>query len=124
MVVPGPEPRNVMLLLTKTKLPSAMVNVPGLRSTTCSDGHAAMALLIFVESSPPLGLRVAQTVVLFGIPPTESMPAICQFALALLSAGRRVPILPLPPPPEPGVVTAIGILRETLDDCCACTVIA
>src|SRR6516162_9143095 len=113
LVVPGPEPRNVMLLLTKTKLPSATVNVPGLRSTTCSDGHAAMALLMFVESSPPLGPRVAQTVVLLGIPPTESMPAICQFALALLSAGRT-----FPPPPEPGAVTAIGILRETLKSCC------
>src|SRR5690348_9578892 len=119
MVVPGPEPRNVMLLLIKTKLPSATVNIPGLRSTTCPDEHAVMALLMFVESSPPLGLRVAQIVVLFGIPPTESMPAIRQFALALLSAGRTPS-----PPPEAGAVTAIGILRETLEDCCACTVIS
>src|SRR5580692_7597699 len=106
MVVPGPEPRNVMLLLTKTKLPSAIVKVPGASSTTCPDGHAAMALLMCVESSapPPIGLTLAQTVVLFGIPPTESIPAICQFALALLSAGNRLPIMALSLPPELGDV--------------------
>src|SRR5580700_3395140 len=58
-----------------------------------------------VSSAPlPLGRTVAQTVVLFGIPPTESIPAICQFALALLSAGNRLPIMALSLPPELGDV--------------------
>src|SRR5579864_6422538 len=42
-----------------------------------------------VSSLPaPSGLTVLQTVVRFGMPPTESIPAICQFALASRSAGR------------------------------------
>src|SRR3954468_2543657 len=126
MVFAGPEPRNVMLLLTKTKLPSEIVNVPATSCTTCPDGQSAIALLMCVVSSapPPMGLTLAQTVVLFGIPPTESMPAICQFALALPLPGSRPPTPPLPLPPELGVVIAIGIFIETLDDCCACRVIS
>jgi hypothetical protein len=39
------------------------------------------------------GLTVAHTVVLFGMPPTESIPAELQFADAFRSAGSRL----LPP---------------------------
>src|ERR1700722_3176865 len=61
---------------------------------------------MFSESSapPPRGLTVAQAVVRFGMPPTESIPAICQFALASRSPGR------MPPPSLVGDATVIGIL--------------
>src|SRR5579863_744361 len=42
-----------------------------------------------VSSLPaPSGLTVLQTVVRLGMPPTESIPAACQFALASRSGGR------------------------------------
>src|ERR1700730_11063251 len=69
-----------------------MVNVPAARDTTWPSGQALMALLILAVSSwpPPRGLTVAQTAVRLGIPWTESMPAMCQFALAFRSAGSKL----------------------------------
>ena len=51
-----------------------------------------MAVLILLVSSRPFpsGLTVAQTVVRFGMPHTESIPAIRQFALAFRSGGSKV----------------------------------
>src|SRR3984893_85202 len=73
-------------------LPSLIVNVPAASDTTCPTGQLPMAVLILPVSSWPFpsGLTVAQTVVRFGMPPTESIPAICQFALASRSGGSRV----------------------------------
>src|ERR1700730_8492883 len=47
-------------------------------------------MLVVSSCPPPLGITVAHTVVRLGIPPTESMPAIFQFALASRSAGSRL----------------------------------
>src|SRR6516165_413826 len=42
---------------------------------------------------PPIGLTVGHTVVRFGMPPTESSPAMRQLALASRSTGRMLPPL-------------------------------
>src|SRR3954451_22257833 len=47
-----------------------------------------------VSSRPlPSGLMIAHTAVRLGMPPTESIPAICQFTLASRSDDRRLPAL-------------------------------
>src|SRR4029079_9158273 len=45
-------------------------------------------MLVVSSLPPPRGLTVAHTVVLLGIPPTERIPAIRQFAPASRSGGR------------------------------------
>src|SRR6185437_12912873 len=56
-----------------------------------------------VSSLPaPSGLTVLQTMVRFGMPPTESIPAACQFGLASRSAGR------MPRPSLSGEATAVA----------------
>src|SRR3954454_23572338 len=50
--------------------------------------------MLDVSSRPfPSGLIVGHSLVRLGIPPTESIPAICQFSLASLSDNRRLPAL-------------------------------
>src|SRR5579864_9777516 len=98
IVEPAPAPRNVTPRSSCTKLPSAIVKVPAERDTTCPSGQASTAFWMLAVSSVPLpsGLTVAHTVVRFGIPPADSMPALCQFADALRSADSTV----VPPPEE------------------------
>jgi hypothetical protein len=94
-----------MDLLTVTYLPSPMMNVPTESKTTCPDEQLLTAVWMFDVSSPPLGFTVAQTVVRFGIPPTDWSPAIFQLAEASRSEGKRplvgsgpvVPVVPLEP---------------------------
>src|SRR5438270_6012164 len=73
-------------------LPSLIVKVPAASDTTCPTGQLPMAVLALLVSSRPFpsGLTVAQTVVRFGMPHTESIPAIRQFALAFRSGGSKV----------------------------------
>src|SRR4051794_30074790 len=57
--------------------------------------------MLAVSSWPlPRGLTVLQTVARFGMPPTDSSPAFCQFADASRSGGSRPLAPPPPPPPE------------------------
>jgi hypothetical protein len=85
-----PLPRRVTLLPRLMYSDIEISNVPAASITTSPEGHEAMALLMLFASSllaggvTPLGLTVAQTVVRFGIPPTESSPAFAQFAEASL----------------------------------------
>src|SRR5580700_9492746 len=69
-----------------------MVKVPAERLTTWPSGQALTAFWMLVVSSAPLplGLTVAQTLVRFGMPPVDSMPAIFQLALASRSGGKIV----------------------------------
>src|SRR3954451_333261 len=92
MVLPAPAPRTVTPLLSSTELPSPIVNVPAPSCTTWPAGQLAMAVLMLAVSfwPAPRGVIVAQTVVRFGMPPTDSMPAIFQLALASLSDGKIV----------------------------------
>jgi hypothetical protein len=50
------------------------MKVPGLNWTTCPAGQLSSLAWIACESSLPLGEIVAQTVVRFGIPPTDVRP--------------------------------------------------
>ena|SRR5437667_11889562 len=66
-VLSGPAPLSVTLLLPLNMRPVFKLYVPAFRNTTWSDGHDAIALLICAAVAP--GLRVAQMVVRFGMPP-------------------------------------------------------
>ena len=79
MVFSGPAPRNVTLLLPEKSIPPVRLYVPAFRNTTCPFGQEAMALLIWDAVAP--GLRVAQMVARFGMPP--GMPAFDQFMARL-----------------------------------------
>src|SRR5215510_6507306 len=72
MVVPAPEPRRVIALCINRCL--FTTNVPGESITTWPDGQRLSCAWIRVESSRPLGERVAQTVVRLGMPPLDINP--------------------------------------------------
>src|SRR5260221_9022364 len=84
IVVPAPEPRRVIPLLTSTKL--LTTNVPGPSRTICPAGQASTAACIAAELSPALGDSVAPHCERFvGMPPTEVIPG---FQGNPLSAGK------------------------------------
>ena len=80
---PGPAPRRVIPLLSKMELPSPTVKVPAASETTLPTEQCLIAAwMLFVSSFPePRGLIVEpHCAVRFGMPPTESIPAVFQFA--------------------------------------------
>src|SRR5439155_20211859 len=68
----APAPRRVTWLFMLS--PAERLNVPAARKTTCPGGHAEIAASIWAAVVP--GLRDAQIVVRFGMPP--GMPAWLQ----------------------------------------------
>jgi hypothetical protein len=95
-VTPGPCPLRTTHLLSWIDVPAALIrNVPLPRLINFPLGqvvteHAAMEELIAAVSSLPLGVRVdPHCLVLGGIPPTDSKPAIFQLAVASRPGVRR-----------------------------------
>src|SRR5258708_38204443 len=70
---PGPDPRSVTYEFLIWMPAPLMTKWPSGNWTGSFAGPAAMAAVIAAVSSPPLGLKVAQTVVRGGIPPVQPL---------------------------------------------------